>query len=525
MNKKLLIALLATLSVSISSVFAQESEVWKEYKACQETGETPKLPNFSFVGYEYSEVGIPVADYKIFDVTDFGAKPNDKKSDKKAIQKAIAAAEQNGEGIIFFPKGKYYINTKKDKTDLITVRSSNIVFRGEGKGTDGSILFFDLDLKAADPSKLWTAPFAIKTVPKGADKFLANVSRNAKRETFSVEVDNTNKIKVGDWVLLSVKNNAPDLVNYELAPAKCDPSWKTILNKGVIVNEKHIVKAIEGKNVIFEEPIHYDVQSKHEWTLKSYAHLEHIGFEHLAFEGNWKDEFKHHKDAVHDGGWSILNLNGVTDSWVQDCRFKDVSRSVHITKSAAVTALNCVIEGNPGHNAISMTASMGVLIANCDDQAGVWHSYGVSGGSSSNNVIWRTRWTPNTSFESHASQPRNTLFDCVEGGFFAGRGGGARQNLPNHLRNLVIWNFKETDAAEQNFTFWAKDTWFWKVIPPIVVGFHGQEGASFDASTIDVLESVGTPVKTTSLFEAQLELRLGELPDWIKDLKKEGLFF
>lgn len=100
-----------------------------------------------------------------------------------------------------------------------------------------------------------------------------------------------------------------------------------------------------------------------------------------------------------------------------------------------------------------------------------------------------------------------------------GRAGGARQNLPNHGRYLVLWNYKETDEPESNFEFWSTKTWYWKIVPPIIVGFHGA-GTTFKKDEVQILESLGTPVKPESLFEEQLKLRLGKLPDWITDLKK-----
>ena len=108
------------------------------------------------------------------------------------------------------------------------------------------------------------------------------------------------------------------------------------------------------------------------------------------------------------------------------------------------------------------------------------------------------------------------MFDNVEGGFFQGRAGGARKNLPNHGRHLVLWNYKEIDDPETDFRFVATDTWFWRIVPPIIVGFHGA-GTSFNENEVQVLESLGKPVKPESLFEEQLKLRLGKLPEWLNN--------
>lgn len=495
------------------------SVLWKEYVQAKENGEEPILPDFSYAGYQYSEVPIPVVDYKKFNIVDFGAIPDDGKSDKAAIQKAIQAAAENGEGIIFFPEGKYHVNTADDDNGIITIFSSHIVFRGEDK--DQSILFFENDLPPDDPKKMWTVPFVIQTNVKEKSKFLAKVVADARRETFELQVNQPSNLKEGDWVILQLQNNNKNLIKNELEPYVAQPEWTSILEKGVEVNERHRVKSVKGNVITFYEPIHHDIQKIHGWKIYSFPHLKNIGFENMTFEGNWTKDFVHHRSAQDDGGWSILNIKKSVNSWIKDCGFRNVSIAAKFSASAACTALNITIEGNPGHSSISAAGgSTGILLAKIDDKAGMHHAVGVGGGSTTGAVIWRSQYPAHTSFESHASQPRCTLFDQVEGGFFLGRAGGAIKNLPTHLRYLVLWNYEETDEPEEDFEFWSSKTRWWKVVPPIIVGFHGS-GTTFKKEQIQVLESVGTPVKPASLFVAQLEYRLGELPEWIEKLNHE----
>lgn len=508
------LVLIITLSLSCK---AQESELWKDFEQASKKGTEPILPDFSYTGYRYSEVPIPTVDFPVFDVTEYGAIPNDTLSDKIAIQKAIQKASENGEGIIYFPKGTYSVNTSDDDQNIILIQSSKIVFRGEDR--NNSIIFFQNDLPAADPDKLWTVPYAIKVATKKRGKFLTNITKDARRESFIIHVENASNIKKGDWITLKVLNNAPDLVEKDLFPLKPDPSWKSIINKGVQVNEHHKVAKVEGNTIHLVEPVHYNIEAKHNWKIDAFEYVEHVGFENLTFEGNWTKDFIHHRSAQDDGGWSIIQISRAINSWVRDVTFKNVNRALEFSVTAACTALNVSVEGKIGHTGVDVAGSTGILIANSVDLAGMHHSFGVSGGSTTNTVIWRSTYPVHTSFESHASQPRCTLFDNVSGGFFQGRAGGARQNLPNHGRYLVLWNYEETDTPEKDFTFVATDTWYWRFVPPIIVGFHGS-GTTFKKEEVQVLESLGTPVTPESLFEEQLKLRLGELPEWIKKLKQ-----
>lgn len=516
-----LVKWLSLLLLALCPIVAQgqQAETWKQYSAARISGEESVLPDFSFAGYRFSELPIPDARHKVFDVRDYGAVADDDKSDKGAIIAAVRAAESHGSGIIFFPVGRYLVNTDEDDETSIEVRGSNIVFRGENR--EDTILRFVRDLPPANPGKLFSSPYAISTAVDRQGAVLTDVTRDARRETKSINVADASAIKPGDWVILEVLNADPELVEYELGGLAPESAWTAILRQGVKVNERHQVASVQDDRVTFVGPIHYDVKARHGWRLREFVHLEEIGFENLTFEGEWQSEFVHHRSARDDGGWSILKLSHVTNSWIRNVVFRNVNRPAVISGSAATTVLNVRIEGRQGHHAISAAGgSTGILLAGIHDQAGMWHSVGVGGGSTTGTVIWRSSYPAHTSFESHASQPRTTLFDAVSGGFFQGRAGGARKNLPNHGRELVLWNFRELDDPDENFRFVAKDSNFWRFVPPIVVGFHGA-GTTFAEHQAHVLESIGTPVEPESLFEAQLELRLGKVPDWIRQAKRD----
>jgi hypothetical protein len=476
------------------------------------------LPEFSFAGYRYSEVAIPHADHTIFDVREFGAIADDGKSDKQAVIAAIRAAEANGSGVVYFPAGRFDINTADDELEPIRIKGSHVVLRGAGPQL--TTLFFMRDLPPRHPRKLWTSPYAITTDVGRKGDVITRVTSDARRETHGITVKDASGIKPGDWVVLEMRNASHELIAYELGGLEPEPGWTSLLEEGVKVNERHQVAAVDGNRISLVEPIHYDVRAVHGWSLREFPHLEEVGFENLAFVGGWQVDFVHHRSARDDGGWSILKLSGVVNSWVRNVVFRDVNRAATISASAATTILNARIEGHVGHQAINTSGgSTGVLIAASEDSAGMWHSFGVGGGSTTGTVIWRSSYAAHTSFESHASQPRTTLLDNVSGGFFPGRAGGAVKNLPNHGRELVLWNFQETDSPDENFLFVAPDSPYWRIVPPIVVGFSGA-GTTFSTNQVGILESPGERVQPASLFEAQLRLRMGSLPAWLLEARK-----
>ena len=500
---------------------SEQSSQWSLFVEARKAGTMSDLSDFSFAGYKYSEEPIPDVEYRVFDVREFGAIANDGKSDKAAFVKAIRAAEENGSGVVYFPMGRFLINSGKDTASVIEIRHSNIVVRGAGR--DKTTLHFEQDLPPLDPNKLWTVPYAIQTDVRGKGQVITDVVAGTPEGSHQITVASTEKMQAGDWVILEVLNNDPKLIEAELGGLRLEEGWTKLIAEGIKVNERHQVAAIDGNLVTFVEPVHYEVQAKHHWKLREFVHLEGLGFEDLTFEGAWTDDFVHHRSTRDDGGWSILKLAHATDSWVRNVTFRDVNRPLSVSGSAATTVINVRIEGHVGHHAISTSGgSTGVLLADITDAAGMWHSIGVGGGSTTGTVIWRSRYPAHTSFESHASQPRTTLFDNVSGGFFSGRAGGAVKNLPNHAKGLVLWNFEELDEPEEDFEFIDHEVPWWRIVPPVIVGFHGA-GTTFKEGAAEVVESLGRPVEPGSLFEAQLSLRLGELPKWLVDYKAKHL--
>ncbi|TAJ12781.1 DUF4955 domain-containing protein [Marinilabiliaceae bacterium JC017] len=520
MNCKSIVLSIAAIALT-GFVQAQNSQLWEDFKAKSSKGKTAELPDFSYAGYHHGEEAIPAVTHKVFDVTDFGAVPNDGISDKAAIKKCIAAAVKNGSGIVFFPQGRFRVNEDSDEPTPIIIKGKNIVFRGSGAEEGGTELFMKNHLPPKNPKNLWSCHYMLQFTGGGKEVVLTEVSANAPRGSKYIQVQNNSGIKAGDWIVLRVKNNAVDLIEKEMCGCDLQKEWTSITNKGVYVNEYHQVVRVKKKMIELKEPVMRDIEKNHNWQILSYAHAEEAGVEDIAFVGNWKEKFKHHADCIHDGGYSILKYHRQANGWIRNCRFTDVNRAVNIVLSANVSVLNCTVTGTPGHSSISANASTRVLLGNIKDSSSQWHAPGVTG-PSIGTVLWRIKYNENTCFETHASQPRCTLFDCTEGGFFIGRGGGARKNLPNHMEYLVLWNYKELGEAETDFEFWSSKTWFWKIIPPYVVGFHGA-GTTFNKAQVKVLESLGTPVDPESLYEAQLELRLGYLPEWIKKIKNNNL--
>ena len=503
------------------------------------------------------------ATYKVYNVVDYGANGDDELSDRAAlikILKDVMGAEEgladenktlrysikgnNANAIIYFPEGKYILRGGDENETVTTLRLTmgNIIFKGAGR--DKTIIEMAVANGPTNPDQMWSSPNMLEFKHNSGLTDLCNVTGNAEKGTFSVEVSSTSGINVGDWVCLSLKNNSTELIAEELAPHSLDPAWTELVNNGVQVVDYHQVKSISSNTLTFHEPIMRKVDSKWGWKIQKYPHYENVGVEDLKFLGHSKEDFKHHGSAYDDGGFKPVQMIRLTNSWMRRVDFESVSEAHSFVNSANSSAYDIEISGNRGHSAIRSQASSRIFIGKVYDHsngriatdsggqnlgdnmegAGQYHGCGVSK-QSMGAVIWNVKWGDDSCFESHATQPRATLIDMCEGGFVAWREGGDINQLPNHLNDLTIWNMKATRVVCETtwngkWLWWDDNNIWWKNMPPIIVGWNGTQ-VSFDTSEgqIKYCESLNAPVSPLSLYEAQLYKRLGYVPTWLNALK------
>ena len=529
------------------------------------------LLDFSYAGYMRGEVAPLEAEalgYKVYNVMDYGAVPNDDISDRDAFLACVEAAtgvkfsasnkvltlahKEKANAIVYFPEGEFILHTTADNytadgvtySRTIQIRAGNFVLRGAGR--DKTTLIMQDPNLPTDAKVLYSSPVMIdfkhnsSFTPDGSP----DVVKNAKKGAFSVELSSTTGLKEDSWVVLSVQNNDPAYVAEELktgnvVPGELGPDHD-INKNGVKVYEYHQIKSIEGNVVTFYEPIHHEVDVNYtnfsgnncyNWKVMTYPHYENVGIEDLTFKGNCKGDFKHHGSWEDDGAFKPLSMTRLTNSWLRRVRFTSVSEACSVTNCSNVSVYDVIIDGKRGHSSIrsqvstrvfigaTIDRSSGYLVDNASafvEGAGQYHAVGVSK-PAIGTVLWRNVWGSDACFESHATQPRATLIDCCRGGWMKFRQGGDENQVPNHLADLTVWNF-ESLTSQTNFNWWDHDSKWWKFLPPVVAGFHGQS-VTFDESQMKVNFSNGMPVNPESLYEAQLKNRLGAVPAWLNSLK------
>ena len=542
--KKLFTILFAALSATTSLHAQTTTPAWQKFV---NNADDNVLLDFSYAGYHHgTELPVDERDvnvlakklgYKVYNVCKYGAIPDDGKSDRKAFEdiiNKIGRGKPDAKAIIYFPEGEYILHSKDDDTtdagtDKVTSNTLNLVMGHviiKGAGRDKTFLTMEDPMLPTDPKVMYSSPkmISIRHNGGGNNNILATVTGSAKKGDMSIEVDNASKINVGDWVKLTLLNNDKKVIEEELKPYKVQNSMTTLINKGVHVVDRHQIKAIDGNRVTFEEPIMHAVNPAYGWDIKTYAHYEEVGVEDLTFKGKAKNNFHHHAGWQDDGAYKPLDFMRQVNSWVRRVDYVSISECMTFSECANCLFLDSEISGNRGHSSVRMQYSARGFIGKVWDHSngylnddknfteykenlGQYHACGISK-QSIGNVIWQCHWGDDSCFESHATQPRASLFDQCCGGFMQFRMGGDKKELPNHMDDLTMWNFNclatnPNDPVPFNWWIYNESTGWYKTLPPTFVGFHGKN-VNFKEDEMKLNENQGKEVLPGSLYEAQL---------------------
>lgn len=482
-----------------------------------------ELIDFSRVGYHYSERAIAYADEAEFAVRDYGAVPDDGIDDTDAIRRAIAAAEKAGGGIVQFESGVYAINARPADGSVI-IRGDNIVIRG--RGADKTRLRMQEHLEPTDPKRLWTVPpmFEFRGGATIGKRALA-AGKTFPAGSSVLELADASGLQQGHYLRFDLSSHA--VLDDYLKGKPVRSVWSRIAEKGIELAEIVEVARVDGNRVYLRQPLLTELDAALPWQVKQVDLLEHVGFEKLAFEGGFLDDFVHHKDARHDGGFKAVSLHGTAHSWVREVRFSNVSSAASVNQGLANSILLNVIEGNRGHSVANAQFSTRTLLGLILDQTDKGQFHGANASHMAvGTVIWRFVAPRSRGIDMHAQYPRLTLVDRMRTNGFGGWGGNYT-NLPNHLDGLVFWNPSHRELGDQAsirgrlLDFWQlpeKDSdkyGYLTAVDPLVVGYEGPF-ETINAENAHIVR-FGRNVTPASLYETQLRQRLGQTPQWMHD--------
>jgi len=533
----------------------RSSRVWDDYVEAWSSGGDLPIANYANAGYNYGRSRIPEVHelgLKYFNVTDYGAVPDDEVSDHDAIKSAIAAATANDGGVVFFPPGEFLVNEMPgaSTSQKIYIRESNIILKGSGSGEGGTTLFMREHLLPTDLSKPWSTP-SLFTFEGNTSRgqFCGSTTESTRMGSYHLTLTTTSKLKVGDFIEFSHHKTDSDWVNQFLEGKQVRSDWTMIMDDGVLMREYNRVVAINGNTLELAAPIMGDYSPGISVFLKYF--VNHVGIEDFQFKGNFHERFDHHGGdwnsatmtdkygtealyaAYMDGGWGGFTFNGVANSWCRRVRFTDTNTCVGFRFCSSTSILESTVDGNAGHSTFSFSYGSHNIVGNCQDVTPLGHLSGHHGPNMSNEECGSTNWRYSTltagALDFHASHPRANLIDAYTGWGFNSSGGNYA-NLPNSLDEVTFWNLTIEGPLTSTIDFWNLGpvySGYPRIVNPNVVGFNSSGPAKFNMDNLGHAESLDGLVSPESLYEAQMELELGSVPSWMdtsiqqfEDLKK-----
>ena len=489
------------------------SNLWEKYIGQRNDANIPDIPDFSYAGFGNSDESIPkVHNYPIYNVMSYGAIPNDGLSDSRAIRSAINAA-RGGNSVVLFPPGHYdiFMNGDGDSRQDIWVGTynrvtNNLIIKGSGaKGskhggttiqmhnslTRGNQLFRTIYIQGSGSA---SSPI-VGSFPRGTKYFdVENGNAFSGKRYVKLRGDN---LTGSDWADHSSKTKAQMISDW--GAIGTDP------NKNISVNELHEIDRIEGNRIYIVKATLTPINAN--YRVYSVQIHTGMGFEDLHIDCGFTRRYSH-LDFDQNGG---IILSQTANSWIKRCRITNTTHAVRLADSYGASVMGIIIDGNSGHYPVTVYKSSFTLVAMIEDFATPVIHHGMSVASNAaGTVIWYVNIKRGP--DAHGGQPRHTLFDNYYSENFMSNG-GTLSNFPNHIDIYLRWNNHVSGNVNASlYSRWSGMT------SSATIGLVTEGGAGVRNSYV---ESYGSRVSIDSLYEAQLEHRLGYIPLWLQDAKQE----
>ncbi len=484
--------------------------IWNKFIGQSTNVNTPNLTDFSYAGCRNGE-GIPEHfNLPIFNVTDYGAIPNDNRSDTNAIRSVLNAVS-SGNAIVYFPPGQYDVLLDGEAANGFTVPGDNVIIRGSGaQGGDsgGTTIKMHNRLNVSDgwSSKL----FKIKWHPydKGNG---TNIKGSFEKGSTFFDVEDTSNLTNTRFVTILARNLSGQDWDQHSSVSVDDMLDNWSIKDGIDIHEAHEVESIDGNRVHVKAPILTHLNSNFRVKWRKYA--VGIGYEDLHIDCNFQKEYEH----LVDSGYEALDLTAA-HSWIRRCRVSNTTVAFWMG-GYCNSVVSLIVDGNYGHYTGGMSVATYCFVGLVEDHTyrpqgqgdyGAVHGISVQN-RSVGNVIWMIGGPTMKGPDTHGGQSRATLFDNYYGRTHDSSS-GTLQSRPHHLDGYVRWNCYA--ATNENMDLWGGDL---KVTQPIIVGYTTEGSPTPSNAYVRHFE---TRVFPNSLYETQLYRRIGLGYVWTQNAKE-----
>jgi hypothetical protein len=455
-----------------SPTASQHSALWGQGGASYKAG--GPLPDFSWAGYH---AGGELPNAKVTaNVRQFGARGDGKTDDTAAFQRALDEAPS---GVLLVPKGHYRLNGQ------LNITRSGLTLRGEGSGTQGSVLQFtssiaDLQGLAALPetNKLsWSGGF-LQVFPKGTEHSLTSVTSAARRGDNRLRVADASTIRPGDLLFLRLNEDGQrSLEQHLLGEPSAEQAGPVRLQSTCAsrtLDWTFEVTRVEGNDVVLSQPLRTDVRLS--WTPAVWRMpvVSEVGIEHLAIDFPSTAYPGHHRER----GYNAIDFShNVVNAWIRDVEVRNCDSGIFVgrrSKWLTITQLQFLssrpgdAKGNQGHHGVALSSCSDVLVTGLTFEAEFIHELTLTHRAVGNVFSGPVRGR-RLDLDLHRDAPFENLFQDLSGDLHLQDSGSACYGPPAGARN----------------TYWALDHLSvpaWIGAAAVVVGDVVSEGDSASGS-------------------------------------------
>jgi len=491
--------------IGFSSFAQQEASIFATFK---KNSNKCNLPDFSYAGYHYGELPIPVITDHIINVTQNGIKSNTMKDQTKEVQQLIDKVGASGGGVLYFPKGVYYFNMNPREKQFLQINYSNIVLRGEVNDKNGTV-FFDGNPLTQDDASPWLSPALIQTAKNLQDsksfwgidypknegnhseiistkagtvngeiqqaQILTQIIKNAKKGERTLYLKSTEHLKLNDYILLGLFNSdtTGTLIKNIISPVQKFYDFEVSAKSAgpdSAPSYQWLVQIEDiGKNKItLKQPLRRDFDLKYGPVLAKAEMLTEIGIENIHIKSAWAGYYCHHgcegssayQSHEMDYGWNAINFCRVANGWIKNVTLENFTSPIYLLDSRNVTVNGLEFIGFDGHSGVKVYShTCDNLIENLNFKNNFTHVLSGEGNAYGNvfrNINYKAVSGKPGLFDFHGfsdkrfSPPAENLFENIKG-LNKISGGGAANNLP-HTANFNTWwnvelaNFNSNDS-------------------------------------------------------------------------------
>ena len=510
------------------------------------------LPDYSWAGYQNSEIPIPGQIGKTLYLTEFGAVADDELDDSEALRKLLQQAMAvQGPVTVQFPKGRLILS------EIFYIERSNILLRGSGSGEGGTEIYFPYPLdmlpdppilqelreylvkyekRQIEPENNVDVPFSqyawsggffwarvpgvrVKSYMEEYDtppKVLSNII-SGKRGTSTFEVESVSDLNVGDVIEIQWYNKEGETgsILKELYGSTDltigSHHWRN--PEAALVRQRSKITEIKNNKVTIADELITDMRSEWEPKVVKWEHLEEVGFAHFRMVFPPSNNFPHHKEA----GFNGMFLTRIFNGWVDDVKIENSDSGILTEELANITISNVETSGSKiAHYTVTMGGVHNVLVKNLKIHNKARHPLSFNT-YSTKNVYTNCEVYHNPILDQHSGANHQNLFDDInvqvtleddKKSYPLFVGGGAGYWKPSHGSYTTFWNINiffqnGFELNEPILLYGMEDGPNARLF-----GVHGNLPIKIEYGPDAMIEDTNKNPKFPSLFWKQLENRL-----------------